>query len=176
MRNESAVTPLLETRRLALHPFEMGDLPLLAELHGDAEVMRYLTADGQPWPEAVLRQKLGRFVTEYERHGLGRWKVLRRADGGFVGRAGFSPCPPTGDLELGFIFKQDCWGQGYATECAAALLAWLFRERSETDHVIAFARPDNLASRRVLEKVGMRPTGRRPVDGVPFDFYRMNRE
>ena len=125
---------MLSTDRLVFRPFTPGDLPLLADLNNDPDVMRHLSADGQPWPAHVLAAKLERFIAEQAKHGFSKWKVHRRDDGRFVGRAGFSPFE--GDVELGFILKRELWGAGYATECAQGLLAWIEREHSEIDRVV----------------------------------------
>lgn len=167
--------PLLTTARLAFYPFSQADLSLLSDLHSDPEVMRYLAPDGRPWSAAVLKSKLDRFVAEHAERGHSKWKVYRKSDGALIGRAGFSVFAPTGELELGFVLRREWWGRGYATECARALLAWLFRERPQITHVIAFTQMQNLASKRVLEKIGMIPTGTRLVDGVGYDFYQLKR-
>jgi ribosomal-protein-alanine N-acetyltransferase len=169
------VQPLLTTARLELHAFTDEDLPLLADLHNDAEVMRYLSPDGRPWPPDILRGKLERFIKEQTAHGFSKWKVCTSSDRAMVGRAGLSVFPLTGELELGFIFRRSAWGHGYATECARALTAWLFDRRPDVGHVIAFARADNLTSKRVLEKIGMIATDSRRVDGAQCDFYRLDR-
>lgn len=71
----------------------------MRELHGDQEVMRHLSVDGEAWPDDVLAGKLARFVAEQAAHGFSKWKVHRRSDGRFIGRAGFSPFE--GGVELG---------------------------------------------------------------------------
>jgi RimJ/RimL family protein N-acetyltransferase len=167
------MTPLLTTDRLSFQPFTRDDLPLLVELHGDPAVMRYLSAGGQAWSEEILAGKLARFVAEQAERGFSKWQVRRRQDGRFIGRAGFSPFE--GDVELGFILGREAWGHGYASECARALLAWMFREHPEIGRIVAFARTDNRASRRVLEKVGMTPTGMRLVNGFEHAFYEARR-
>jgi RimJ/RimL family protein N-acetyltransferase len=163
------------TKRLSFEAFTSEDLGFLAELHGDAEVMRFLSSDGHSWSTDVLRGKLQRFIDDQSALGFSKWKVLTRADGAAVGRAGFSIFRQTGEIELGFIFRRCAWSKGYATECATGLSAWLFAHRPDIDHVIAFARRDNLASKRVLEKIGMRATGARAIDGLDHDFYRLHR-
>jgi [ribosomal protein S5]-alanine N-acetyltransferase len=66
------------------------------------------------------------------------------------------------------------WGCGHATEAAGALLDWIYRVEP-VDHVIGFAVAENLASRRVLEKAGMKFTGLRALNGIPNAFYRHGR-
>jgi RimJ/RimL family protein N-acetyltransferase len=163
----------LYSQRLAFSRFTPDDLPLMRELHGDQEVMRHLSVDGEAWPDDVLAGKLARFVAEQAAHGFSKWKVHRRSDGRFIGRAGFSPFE--GGVELGLIFRRDAWGNGYATECARALLLWMVCEHPEVRRVVAFARPGNIASCRVLEKAGLTPVGMRPVGGVDHAFYEWQR-
>ena len=164
---------VLTSRRLAFSPFVHGDLDLLIELHSDPQIMRYLSADGRPWPREIIVEKLGDFIAEHAARGHSKWKVCLH-NGTFIGRAGFAVWPPTGELELGFIVRRDLWGQGYASECAAALLDWVF-DATGVDHVIGFAQEINAASRRVLEKVGMTYVNTRLVSGIPTAFYRFER-
>lgn len=166
---------VLVTERLAFHPFTDKDLPILVALHSDPDVMRFLSVDGQPWSMDELRQKLTRFVGEQASLGFSKWKVCLRRDETVIGRAGFSIFRETGEIELGFIFGRSAWGKGYATECAQGLLNWLFTTRLDIDQVIAFAQLGNLASRRVLEKIGMKADGTRSMDGMAHAFYRLDR-
>jgi ribosomal-protein-alanine N-acetyltransferase len=163
------MSPILTTKRLAFYPFSQGDLAALTELHADLEVMRYLSPDGQLWTPEVLQSKLNGFVAEHARRGHSKWKVCLH-DGTFIGRAGFSVFPSTNELELGIILKRAYWGKGYATECGRGLIDWVFWE-TPAQCVIAFAHVDNLASRRVLEKLGMEDRETREVNGIPSAFY-----
>lgn len=164
---------VLTTERLRLFPWGANDFPLLAELHGDPEVQRFLEAGETAWDEAILREKFAGFRADYAKHGWSKFKVLN-AHGHFMGRAGFNRFEGTGELEIGYSFKREFWGQGYATEAADALLAWIYRTTS-LDHVIGFAVADHMASRRVLEKIGMTLTGVRHLNGIPNAFYRHDR-
>lgn len=165
--------PVLTTKRLRLYPWQPGDFPLLADLHGDPEVQHFLEAGEPVWDEAVLRDKFARFRADYAQHGWTKFKVLD-AQGRFLGRAGFGLHGEIGELELGYSFKKAFWGQGYATEAASALLEWIYRSTS-LDHVIGFAVADHKASRRVLEKVGMTFTDVRILNDIPNAFYRHDR-
>jgi RimJ/RimL family protein N-acetyltransferase len=165
--------PVLTSERLAFLPWESGDFPLLASLHGDPEVQHFLQMGDPPWDEPYLRAKFNGFRADFETHGWTKFKVTDRR-GRFLGRAGFGCFAETGELELGYSFMRRLWGQGYATEAAEALLAWIYRIQP-VDHVIGFAVAGNNASRRVLQKVGMSFTGIRDVDGIPNAFYRHDR-
>lgn len=166
---------LPKTSRLEFRPFSMADLGALIDLHSDPDVMRWLTPDGRMWSRAELEARLRGFVASQERHGFSRWKVHRRDTGELIGRAGFAIYPPTGEVELGFSFRKSAWGQGYGSECADALVTWLFHTYPAIDHIIAFAQPANVGSCRILEGVGMRPTHEEKIGGAPYRFYRVER-
>ncbi|MBB3016968.1 RimJ/RimL family protein N-acetyltransferase [Microvirga lupini] len=165
--------PVLAGERLRFHPWAAEDFPLLAELHADPEVQHFLQMGDPPWDEAFLRAKFEGFRADYAAHGWTKFKVLN-IQGRFLGRAGFGCFDETGELELGYSFMRPFWGHGYASEAARALLDWVYRSVS-VDHVIGFAVADNTASRRVLEKAGMRFTGLRDLHGIPNAFYRHER-
>lgn len=143
--------PILSSERLIFHPFTEDDLPLLTKLHSDPEVQRTL---GGMWDAATIAQRLARFVTEQAERGHSKWKVFTR-DGEFIGRAGVSLFERTGELELGYTLARPFWGKGYASEAAAAVRDWAFRTLP-VDHIIGFTDLQNLASQRVLERIGMR--------------------
>ena len=164
---------VLTSRQLVFSPFVATDLDLLIALHSDPVVSRYLSHDGQPWSREIVEAKLAGFIAEHAARGHSKWKVCLH-DGTFVGRAGFAVWPPTGELEIGFTVRRDLWGQGYASECATALLDWVF-DSIKVDHVIGFAHEANAASRHVLEKVGMTYMHTQLVSSTPTAFYRVER-
>ena len=172
-RDAPVSDPVLATERLRFHPWKPEDFPLLAALHRDPEVQRFLETGEAAWDEAVLRAKFDGFRADYAAHGWSKFKVLDPG-GRFLGRAGFGRFEPTGELELGYSFMRPYWGRGYATEAAAALLDWIYRA-TPLDHVIGFATAGHEASRKVLEKTGMLFTGVRELNGVPYAFYRHDR-
>lgn len=148
----------LETERLILRRFTAGDVDHLVALDSDPAVMRFLTG-GAPTPRAVIeRDVLPRILGDYERcAGFGRWAAIERASGDFLGwfslrpRAGAGP----GEVELGYRLRQAAWGRGYATEGARALIRKGFAELG-VRRVVATTYQENHASRRVMEKAGLR--------------------
>ncbi len=148
----------LETDRMTLRRFTEADADLLVDLDSDPEVMRFLTG-GTPTPRAVIESEiLPRFLRYYQRFaGYGYWAAIEKTTGAFLGW--FSLGPPEDDspddVELGYRLNRSAWGQGYATEGAHALIRKGFTELG-VRRVHATTYQDNLASRRVMEKVGMR--------------------
>lgn len=147
----------VETERLILRRFTPDDVENLARLDGDPAVMRYLTG-GKPTPrEVIAREALPRILEEYERRdGSGKWAAVERATGAFVGWFGLrhKAGAPPGEMELGYRLRPSTWDKGYATEGAGALIRKGFTELGVT-RVVANTMVVNVASRRVMEKLGM---------------------
>jgi RimJ/RimL family protein N-acetyltransferase len=150
---------LLRTPRLALRRFTAADLDDVAGLLGDRRVMRYLDT-GWPVPrEVVAGATLPAIVREYDLlpPGLGCWAVCELGSGAFAGWVALRPARepgPAGGAELGYRMRPDVWGRGFATEAASALVGHAFART--TDLVAATTMTVNVASRRVLEHIGLR--------------------
>jgi RimJ/RimL family protein N-acetyltransferase len=163
--------PVLETARLLFRPFTAADFDLLAELHRDPEVGRYMEG---VWTDSKIAESLMRFVAEHAERGHSKWAAFTR-EGEFVGRAGVSLWPATGELELGYAFGPQFWGQGLATEAARAVADWTFAN-TQAARLIAFTHPRNYGSQRVLERIGMvREPDRDMGFGELSAFFRMTR-
>jgi RimJ/RimL family protein N-acetyltransferase len=153
----AAILVLLETERLVLRRFTEDDAGNLFRLDSDPDVMRYLTG-GTPTPRGVIETDiLPRFLRYDERTpGFGYWAAIDKANGEFLGWFSLRPSDGANPAEatLGFRLRKDAWGRGYATEGARALVRLGFTELG-VQRVVAITYQDNLASRRVMEKVGM---------------------
>ena len=144
---------LLETERLILRPLRDTDLDDLFTLHSDPEVMRYL-ADGRPRTYEQVAERLREMLAHWQQHGFGIWLVLDRSDGRFLGRCGFGNLHGYPDMELAYGFRREAWGKGYCTEAARAVVQHAL-ETLKLPRLIAVARPQNLASINVMQKLGM---------------------
>jgi RimJ/RimL family protein N-acetyltransferase len=148
----------LETERLLLRQFDLRDADLLVELDGDPRVMRYITGGTPTSRDEVEGEVLPAFLGYYRRYaGYGFWAVIEKSTGDFLGWFHYRPAPdaPQNEPELGYRLRFDVWGKGYATEGARALIAKGFNE-FEVQRVVASTMAVNTASRRVMEKSGMR--------------------
>ena len=85
------------------------------------------------------------------------WQLgsFARREREIIGWAGLQYLPELNETEVGFLLDRPFWGKGYATDAALASLRFGFGQ-CNLDHIIALVHPDNLASRRVIEKCGMR--------------------
>ncbi|WP_343716620.1 GNAT family N-acetyltransferase [Inquilinus sp.] len=149
--------PSFETPRLILRPRTMAELEDCLAMDRDPEVTRYVAG---PWADpAAHRGFVEARITAAYPEGLGYWTVRgRTAEARFLGWVPLIPLDGRGpEIEIGWRFNRAAWGQGYATEAAAPVLAHARDPLGDT--VVADIHPDNTASMRVAEKIGLRRIG-----------------
>ncbi len=144
---------VIETDRLLMRPPSREDLPWLLGMRTDPDVSRYLGGPEMQTPEFISR-RLDFYIDCRARHGFSMGPLARKSDGRLIGWAGLQPLEETGEIEVGYSFMKEHWGQGYATEAAGAWLRYGF-ERANLSRVVAVCVPENAGSRRVMEKLGM---------------------
>jgi RimJ/RimL family protein N-acetyltransferase len=149
----------LETQRLVLRRLTDADVDNLTDLDSDPDVTFFING-GRPTPrEEVERDELPALLRYYERYpGYGFWAAAERETGAFLGWFHLRPPPEGGspdEPELGYRLKRSAWGKGYATEGSRALIDKAFRELGAR-RVFAQTMAVNTASRRVMEKAGLR--------------------
>ena len=149
----SAMPFSIVTERLEIRPWQPADRPAFAALATDPEMMRYMT-NGVPWTAAEIDAYFKRQAGTLEQHGICLGALVERSTGRVIGLAGLQYLGTTGDLETGYWVARDLWGNGYATEAASGALRHAF-ETLGGPRVTAITQPDNRASRRVMEKIGM---------------------
>jgi RimJ/RimL family protein N-acetyltransferase len=153
------VAVYLETERLVLRELDPGDLDDLVALDSDPAVMHYVTG-GRPTSREEMRDDILPFWLGFHERGepFGFFAAIERATGSFLGwfhlrpRTGHSP---RDGVELGFRLHRWAWGRGYATEASRALIRKAFTELG-VERVYAETMAVNVASRRVMEKAGLR--------------------
>jgi RimJ/RimL family protein N-acetyltransferase len=163
----------LETPRLVLRRFTLADVDNLVSLNADPDVMRFITG-GIPIGRVEIEDELlPAFLGYYERFdGYGFWAAIEKRTGEFLGCCYLAPQEggAPAEAELGFRLRKSAWGKGYATEGARALIRRGFTEFG-MQCVVADTVAGNIASRRVLEKAGLRlvrtsqQSGPYPVEG-----------
>ncbi len=165
---------MLETERLILRRFEDRDAEQIGALRADADFMRFIKT-----PE-TLRQAQGwmRMVSQYwDTKNFGFWAIVLKQTKQVVGWNGTWTLAETGEPEIGFAIARKFGGKGLATEAARAALRFSFENRLATA-TVALSYPENLASRRVMEKIGMRFVEQRYFDsyGKTLVYYRITKE
>jgi len=147
---------LLETERLTLRAFAQSDLDDLVALDGDAQVMRYREAGKPHTRERTETETLPYFLAPRGRLDVWVWAALLRPTQRFVGLFALRPVDDgRNEASLGYRLTPNVWGLGLASEGAEALVAHGFGELG-FDRIYAEAMAVNLASRRVMEKAGLR--------------------
>ena len=138
--------------------FTEDDVDNLVELDSDPEVMRFITGGRPTTRDEIENDLLPAFLAYYERYaGYGFWAAIEKSSGQFLGWFHFRP-PDTDrpdDIELGYRLRRSAWGKGYAAEGSRALLDKGFAELG-VQRVFATTMVVNVASRRVMEKAGLR--------------------
>jgi ribosomal-protein-alanine N-acetyltransferase len=149
----SLLTPTLHTPRLKLRPFTEGDTDAIFALQSNPRVLHYW--DAPPWNDRAQAERFIVRSQEMAQEGSGvRLAIERAADGIFIGWCGFFKWNPDyRSAGIGYCLDEPAWGQGFATEAAAAVLQWAF-DSLDLNRVQSEADTRNIASARVLEKLG----------------------
>jgi ribosomal-protein-alanine N-acetyltransferase len=141
----------IETERLLLRPFTMADLDDLCLIFSDPEVVKYL-GKGLPAKREETEYALRSIIRHRKRHGYGRWAVIFKRTRELIGYGGLRSFH--GTPELVYLLSKSYWGCGLATELALAALKHGF-DKLRFKRIVAMANQANMASQRVMEKVGM---------------------
>ena len=145
--------PILETDRLVIRRLTEADVDALVALDSDPQVTFFITGGVPEFDEAMLRA----WLSQYERWPeYGTFAAIERSSGAFIGWFHLRPDGDNDDEpELGYRLRRDAWGKGYATEGSRALIDRAFAELGAS-RVWASAMAVNAASRRVMERAGLR--------------------
>lgn len=160
--------PIIETERLVLRKMEEEDAPDFFLLNSDPDVMRY-TGD-KPFANVEEARQLVINYQPYKKHGYGRWTMLHRHTGEFIGWCGLKYNEDIQEVDLGYRLLKKFWNMGYATEAAAACIQYGF-EHLQLNRIIGRAEKENTASVRVLQKLGLLYEKEYLEDGIPLVQY-----
>ena len=163
---------LIETSRLQLRKFIPEDAASLLQLNADPEVLRF-TGD-KPFESLEHVKDFIKTYTGYKLAGMGRLACIRKSDNKFLGWCGLRKESESAEADLGFRFLKNEWGKGYATESALACLKYGFEE-IDLPLIIGRAHVANIASIKVLRKIGMPEIGEFDFDLHPGILFRMTR-
>ena len=155
---------VLQTDRLRLRWFTPADAAFVLDLLNQPSWLANIgdrgvrtLADAEAWIH-------DRLIANYHAQGFGFWAVERLDDGLLVGMCGLIKRDSLPDVDIGYAFPPQFWGQGYAREAAAACLQHA-RTALGMTRVLAITGPDNAASARLLEAIGLRQLETRVLEG-----------
>lgn len=148
------------------------DVDALLAIFADPVAMEHFPA---VWTRDMVVAFVARNQERYARDGHSLWAVLRKDTGELIGDCGLARQElPTGpEIEVGYHFRRDQWGKGFATEAARACLRHGF-EVLRAGRLISLIRPENHPSRRVAERNGLRPSGEVLWSGLPHLIYSIS--
>ena len=169
----------VETERLLLRSWRVDDLDPLARVFAKPEVWEF--PFGRGWSHEETRAFLDRKLDEWATRGWSQWAVIEKSSDTLIGFLGLNPpgflpeVMPT--VEVGWRIDPDYWGRGLATEGGHAALRFGFEEL-DLDEIVSIYEPANVASGRVMERLGMthdRDTVH-PERRIPLRVYKLRRE
>jgi len=160
---------ILETERLLLRELVLDDAPHLSRVLCDPESMKYYPKAKTPQEVvAWIEKNIERYATE----GFGLWAVIRKSDGAFLGDCGITLQNIDQEVlpEVGYHIIKDYCLHGYATEAARGCLQHGF-ERLKLKRIFSYTRENNIPSRRVMEKAGLKMIKTYEHNGLPTVVY-----
>jgi len=163
------------TDRLHIRAFRESDAEALWAVYEDPEVTRFLS-----WERPPLEEYRPLFLARREAWaeypaGQGVWALLEKESGRMAGMVMLKPLDEGPEVEVGYHLARWAWGRGFATEGARAVLRHGFSDAG-LDRIVAVVHPENRASLRVIERLGLNPAGDRHVYGVDCRFFEAGPE
>ncbi len=158
---------IYETERLIARPWTLDDAEYALRLYGDPEVMRYLGRNGAGATIGSvdeMRERLGKAVDKYGNspEGYIYAALVLKSSGEPIGTSLLKPLELSSgeaaeEIEIGWHLARDYWGQGLGTECGFGVMKYGFSLGLKELHAIAY--PENKASLKIMQKIGMRYLG-----------------
>lgn len=163
------MTIIFETPRLILRQLTEADAPLVLELNSSEAVLKYLH---EPVLQSIehAREIIRRIILPQYKSRLGRWAIHTKDTNEFIGWCGLKYRPELDEVDLGYRLKKTAWGKGYATEAAQHTLEYGFNVL-QLKVITGRAHIGNIASIKVLEKIGMQFIKEEMVDDCPVKTY-----
>ena len=156
-----------------MRQFRDGDLDAYARITADAETMRHL-AKGAPFDRDDAWRSLGYIDSHWRIRGYGLWAVEEKSSGALIGRIGLLQPDGWPGLEVAWLVARERWREGFASEGARAALDHAFAVL-RVRRAISLIAPENAASIRVAEKLGMRFAETRQIAGTTAALYAIEK-
>ncbi len=161
---------VLETSRLILREWLPGDWIRFKHIATNPSVIRYVGM-GQPPSDCQIQAYIEAARTMYREEGFCLWPLVYRENRELIGFCGFDRLWGGRDIEIGFWLSPEYWGNGLATEAARSVIQY-GREALGVRQFVAVAHPENKASIRVMEKLGMVYVKRVRYRGIEHVYYQ----
>ena len=164
---------VLDQEGVRLAPLSAEDLPLLADLHADPAVSRYLTNGNKPWTLDQVSEFLDDTLIDQERHGFSAFKVLD-SSGDLLGWAGFSALSETSEIAMRACYSRDAQEDKpeLAEQVALQLIDWFF-DNTYFSHIVLAVRTDDSPTRALARKLEFVYRESRRINGMPCDIFQL---
>lgn len=146
--------PSIKTARLTLRQFTFQDAGPLHQILSIPGVLEYFP-NSDPLDLERVQKLVDRQINHWEDNNYGWWAVEPNGAGELIGWSGLQYLPETDEIEIGYLLSKPYWGKGLATESATAGLDYGFNSLS-IEKIIGIVHPENVASQKVLEKIGLK--------------------
>ncbi|HEY9633092.1 MAG TPA: GNAT family N-acetyltransferase [Coleofasciculaceae cyanobacterium] len=165
---------VIETRRLQLRHFTPNDADELYRIYSYPDLFKYMP-NQQPLLWEQTRIVIDSLIESWQRHRFGVWAVIYKKNQELIGHCGLKFLDNTLEIQMGYLLLKSYWGIGLGTEAAGVALKYGFEEAS-LERIVAIAKPENIASRRVMEKVGMKYEKNAHFYGNDVVYYSISRK
>lgn len=164
----------LETTRLRLEPFQHAHFDGLRAMENDPEIMRYISNGKVKTPEET-RETIERVMQRWQQYGFSWWAICDKHSNEVVGAACLQHLANQdgAPLEIGWRLNANHHGKGYATEAAQAIVQFAV-EQIGANYLVAVADPENQASQKVMQRLGMKHKGIETHYDVPCVVYELS--
>jgi [ribosomal protein S5]-alanine N-acetyltransferase len=166
---------ILETERLWLREFDLDDAEVYYRLGRDPDIIRYTGDPGLTSLDEARESMLARPLADYAKYGYGRLAVVFKATSEVIGFSGLKLVPDQNEVDFGYRFVPEYWGQGLATESGRTVIPYGFEQLGLTK-LIGLVDPANTRSHRVLTKLGFTSIGEVIFRGDPCIKYELTAE
>ena len=174
-RSGGRVTFPIETERLRIEPFRPDDAKEAHRLFRHRKLWKYNDAP-RPRTKRGSRNRLALYISTQQEHGLSAWGVREKSSGKLIGDCGLIPSDWRGPgTEIVFRIAPRRWGEGFATEAARAVLEIGMGEAG-LEKIGARIHAENLATRHIVEKLGMRQETTVVLGGTLWIVYAIGSE
>jgi [ribosomal protein S5]-alanine N-acetyltransferase len=163
------MTNILTTPRLYLRQFTLNDADKIVALNSDPEVLKYIHEPAVTTIEKAKEILEKHILPQYENN-LGRWAIFIKESNTFIGWCGLKFRPELNEIDLGYRFIKQYWGNGFAYESASHVLSFAFAHLKLTT-IVGRAHVDNIASLKILQKIGMQFVKEETIDNCPVKTF-----
>lgn len=161
---------ILETNHLLLRAFDICDAENFYQLNLNPNVIKY--TGNSAFKDISEARKFLENYSDYQRNGYGRWAVINKSTNQFLGWCGLKYDEDLDETDIGFRFFECFWNLGFATESAKACLDYGFNEL-HLKTIVGRAMKENMASIKVLEKIGLKFEKAFDFDGQEGVVYKI---